>query len=66
MHDLAKKKAKMLEGEMETVLKDNQELERELDDVKGKFDRLASLIRDIWLAEVQGGSTSFGPIRDEG
>lgn len=31
-----------------------------MEENKNKFERLASLIKDIWMAEVQGGSTSFG------
>lgn len=52
LHDLSKKKVKILEEELEKALQTSQMLEESVQSTRKKFNQLVDLIKDIWQEEV--------------
>ena len=56
MHDLVKKKVKILEEELEKSLQKNQENDEKNYQERQKYHQISDLIKDIWVTELQVGN----------
>lgn len=61
MHDLTKKKVKIMEEELEKALQTSQILEETVQTNRKKFNQLVDLIKDIWSEEVQSSGATIAP-----